>query len=407
MGKLFVVGNQALKGDIKVAGSKNAALPIIFATILTRGVSKIHNLPKISDVTVALDIISELGAVISCEGECTYINTENMRYTTPSDKSVGRLRGSTYLMGACLGRFGKCVIQAFGGCNFAERPIDLHLACFEKMGGEICDNIILLEKGNGAEIRLSKVSVGATVNAILLASSIKEQTKVYNYAKEPHIYALIDYLDSAGATIYESDGALVIYGADLRGGEVRIPADMLEAGTFLTLSMMHGCKIDVLGFEPHELDSFFEVMRKSGAEFEVNNDSARVVSPPTKEIYLKTAPYPDFPTDLQPIVAPLMASIHGGTIEETVWHGRFGYLSQLGLFGVGYRIVGDVAKIEPSAFVGASVICPDLRGGMACLIAALSTPHVSTIENCELIFRGYENIVERLRTLGADISYEV
>ncbi len=407
MGKLFVAGNARLEGNISVSGSKNASLPIIFASILTRGVSKIYNLPKITDVQVALDILTELGAIVYTKGDCTYINTENLKYVTPSNKSVSRLRGSTYLLGACLGRFKKCVIQNFGGCNFAKRPIDLHILCFEQLGAQICDNIIIIEKGCGAKITLPKASVGATVNAILLASSIKEQTKLYNYAKEPHIYTLIEYLQSAGATIFESDNALVINGAELHAGEIKIPPDMLEAGTFLTLSMMHECKISVSGFEAVELNSFFNAMTDAGAEFDILEKSAAVLSIPKRQIYVKTAPYPDFPTDLQPIVASLMASLHGGTIEETVWHGRFGYLKQLGLFGVGYRIIGDVAKIEPSRLVGANVICPDLRGGMACLIAGLSTPHVSIIENCELIFRGYEEIVEKLSFLGANIRYEM
>lgn len=407
MGKLFVVGNRDLKGNIRVSGSKNAALPIIFASILTRGVSKIYNLPKISDVEVALTILSEFGAIIRNVGECTYIDTESIKFTAPDDRLVKRLRGSTYLMGACLGRFGKCVIQDFGGCNFGKRPIDLHLMCFEKMGAEICDNIITLTKGHSAEITLPKVSVGATVNAILLASSINMQIKLYNYAKEPHIYTLIEYLNSAGATIYEADNALVIFGSALRGGEVRIPPDMLEAGTFITLSMMNESKISVSGFEVCELDSFFTSMNDAGAEFNISNEGVSITSPPKREIYVKTAPYPEFSTDLQPIVAPLMAYLYGGTIEETVWRGRFGYLKQLQLFGIGYRIIGDIAKIEPSKFVGASVICPDLRGGMACLITALTAPYISTIENCELIFRGYEAIVEKLSSLGADIRYEM
>ena len=396
-----------LEGSVAVAGSKNAALPVIFASILTRGVTKVYNLPKISDVDAALSIIKELGARVRVDGECTYIDTQNMKYTTPTDKLVKQLRASTYLMGSCLGRFGKCVIQGFGGCNFCERPIDLHLSCFDKLGAEICDNIILFEKGHGSEITLAKVSVGATVNAILLASSIKEQTKLYNYAREPHIYTLIEYLNSAGATIYEAGEALVIYGADLHGAEVRIPPDMLDAATFLTLSMLHKSRIIVSGFVPSELKAFVDVMTNAGAKFEIKHDSISVISPPTKEIYVRTAPHPEFPTDLQPIVSVLMALFKGGTIEETVWRGRYGYLRQLELFGIGYRVIGDIAKIEPSCPVGANVVCPDLRGGMACLIAALSAPHVSVIDNCELIFRGYERIVERLRNLGADIRYEL
>ena len=212
---------------------------------------------------------------------------------------------------------------------------------------------------------------------------------------------------SAGATIYEADDALVIYGNDLHAGEVRIPPDMLEAGTFLTLSMMCEAKINVLGFDPHELSAFLDVMKAAEAKFEIKQDSVRVISPPKREIYIKTAPYPDFPTDLQPIVAPLMAAIKGGTIEETVWRGRFGYLRSLGLFGIGYRVIGDIAKIEPSSFVGANATCPDLRGGMSCLITALSVPNISIIDNCELIFRGYENIVARLNELGANVRYKM
>lgn len=403
MSALTVSGGLTLSGKITVGGSKNAALPIIFATILLDGVSVLTNVPKILDVDVAIDIISQLGAVVERHDDTLIIDTTDLTYCVPSEASVSKIRASSYLLGACMARFGRARVMAFGGCNFENRPIDMHLCALCTLGATILDGDIYAKRLKGADIRFEKVSVGATVNALLLATGAKGRTRIFGYAKEPHVYALVDFLKSAGADISFSAECITVFGNKLHGGRARIIPDMIEAGTYLLISAATGCELRVCGVKMSELESFVPDITKSGIGFSSKADYISPFGSIDSYFEIITGPFPAFPTDMQPQCAPLMARCGGGITDE-VWHGRFGYLDELAKFGLNYTRVKNSVHILPSMLRPANVFATDLRGGAAALIAALSCFGESVIESAEIIDRGYENIVEKLCSVGAKIK---
>lgn len=391
---LKVCGGHPLNGRIRVAGSKNAALPIIFSCILINGVSEIENLPDIGDTRIALSILCDMGAVVHRIGDTTYIDTRDLRYTKPRDELVEKIRASTYLIGACLGRFGICHVGKFGGCNFSNRPIDMHLDACRSLGCDIRGDIIVGLPREG-EIHFNKPSVGATVNAILLASSIRGRSVIYGAAGEPHIDCLIDFLISAGANIVRSNNRIEILGSKLSGGRIRVIDDMIEAGSYMALSHLTDGKIGLTNTPYSEMTAVTNAFCRMGLD-----GDERYYAHVTAE------PYPGFPTDLQPIFAPLMAKYRGGVIIDDVWPERFGYLKTLEAFGIKSAVKANHAEIYPSAFHSATVDAPDLRGGFACLMTALMAEGESRIYSAEIILRGYENLVNKLSHLGAEISIE-
>lgn len=407
MKKIHINGSRALSGSISVSGSKNAALPIIFACILTDGVSDICNLPDIGDVRVALKILDNLGAVVTRLDNHTYIDTRTLTYSPPDPRLISKIRASTYLIGSCLVRFSRCEIMNFGGCNFSARPIDMHLDACRALGAEISDRLITAKGLVGAEISFKKKSVGATVNAILLASCAKGSTTIRGYAREPHIDSLIDFLLSCGADITRREESLVINGRELHGGKCTVEGDIIEAGSYLAAGLITGGGVKVDNCPTEQMRSVFDAFKSLGAEVSYDSNSATAfIDGEGKYCYLKATPYPGFPTDLQPIFAPLMASFSGGEIIDTVWESRFGYLNTLSAFKVNSSVCGNTAQIKKTHLIPASVSAPDLRGGMACLLSALSASGQSEIYSAEIILRGYENLIEKFSALGADIKIE-
>ncbi|MBE6532411.1 MAG: UDP-N-acetylglucosamine 1-carboxyvinyltransferase [Ruminococcaceae bacterium] len=407
MKKITVNGPAKLSGEVTVSGSKNAALPIIFATLITEGISELRRLPDIGDVRVALDIIRSFGAeVLSMDG-VTYIDTRRLSYCQPSEEQTAKIRASTYLLGACLSRFGRCRLSSFGGCNFALRPIDMHIDACLALGAEMREGEIFAQRLLGSEITFKKQSVGATVNAILLAVSAEGESVIRGFATEPHIDALIDFLLSAGASIERTEDEMRIVGRRLHGGKATVIGDMIEAGTYLSVALATGGKVRVRDCPFVDMSSFFKTLTAFGAE---NRMSGNVFSTSLRGrgeyISVTALPYPGFPTDLQPIIAPLMAIGSGGDITDTVWHTRFGYLDTLSDFGIRSELSGNRARIYPSKISPAKVTAPDLRGGAACLISALAAEGQSEIYSAEIILRGYENLTEKLRALGADINIQ-
>lgn len=401
--KLLVNGGHSLSGAVKVGGSKNAALPILFSTLLVNGTTEIENLPDIGDVKVALKLLEDLGAVIFRTESSVFINTEKARYSPPDPALVSKIRASTYLIGACLSRFGVCDLLQFGGCNFSDRPIDLHLFAAETLGAKVGRGRVSAKRLCGGDIAFPKISVGATVNALIMAQAADGVTTVQGYAKEPHVLAFIDFLRSCGADIEVMGNRLVIRKSALRGGKFRIIGDMIEAGTYLSLALATGGDVRITGVDPKELTSVLNVLDGVNASFDLSCNCIRVKGRVDKPLSVRCGPFPDFPTDLQPVFAPLMASC-GGKIVDTVWCERFGYLSALALFGVRSIRIKSGAIVYPSELVSARVTAPDLRGGAACLIAALSAHGESEISSANVIMRGYGELTAKLRALGADIS---
>lgn len=404
MGVFRIRGGIPLFGKVKVSGSKNAALPVLFASIATCGVSEIDNLPDISDVRCAIKILEHLGAAVERRGTKTYVNTSELAYSRIPDELVRPLRASTYLLSSMLLRFGVSELGEFGGCNFAPRPIDIHLASIASHGASVDGCTLHANRLVPSDFKLAKRSVGATVNSLIISSGIKGVSVIRGCALEPHIHTLIEYLNSAGARISLSGDVATVEGGELSGGRICIGGDMIEAGSFLAASAMSRGSVSVLGARERELSSFVDPFIKSGMTYS-GGAAVSLSGIPRKKVDIITAPYPGFPTDLQPIAAPLLA-FSGGSITDTVWCGRLGYLSELSKMGIRSRIVGGVAEIFPSEPRCAEVTAPDLRGGMALMIAALAADGESVIHSGELLSRGYERLLEKLTQLGAEIEYE-
>ena len=405
MKSIVVSGKNPLHGTVKVGGSKNSALPILFATLITRGESRINNFPRIGDTEVALSILTELGAEIYFDGDAVIINTENLYYREPSEEHVCKIRASTYLIGSMLSRFGKCRLSAFGGCNFAKRPIDIHLDVCRAMGARKSDNMLFADEIRGAKVNLRLPSVGATVNALIMASVADGVSNIRGYAKEPHILKLIDFLRSAGAKIDVMDTEILVEGRELHGGNVTIDGDTIEAVTYLAAGVVTDGRVGVWGFDDTAIDSPLRVMRslglsvylKEGCLFAERGEFSYYAE-------ITATPYPGFPTDLQPIFAPMLSSLSGGKIIDTVWRERFGYLDSLVAFGIKSAHITDGALIYKSRLHSGEATSPDLRGGMACLLSALAASGESIIYCAEALLRGYENLENKLCSLGASVK---
>ncbi len=404
MGRFIINGGRQLSGTVEISGAKNAALPIIFASMTLCGVTTVKNLPNIGDVDVALSILTAFGARLDRMGDTVKIDTRELHYISPCDLNTEKLRASTYLIGAMLARFGRAELPSCGGCNFDARPIDMHISAAESFGASFDGEALVAPHLYGADIHFSKISVGATVNSLIMAASAEGVSHIYGYAKEPHVIALGAFLSGAGAEVTFSNDCITVVGGKLSSTEVTVISDMIEAGTYLLLGALSGSDITVKNADPSHLDSFFTALAKIGLTIEIFDTGITVsIDTPLDTADIITAPYPDFPTDLAPVTAPLVA-LSGGRITEGVWHNRFGYLSELSKLGVNYCLHDGYADIYKSRFAPAIAEALDLRGGAALLITALAANGESVVENSELIKRGYTDVVNKLSALGADIK---
>ena len=405
MEKLTVFGGVAPRGEIKISGSKNEVLPIIFASLLTNGISEILGVPDISDVSVALDIIRGFGARCERRGDFLSIDTRSLKYAPPDRNLTERLRASTYLIGSMLSRFGRCPLTGFGGCSFSARPIDMHIMALECLSGRAFDDCAIADRLLGADIHFNKRSVGATVNALLLSACAEGVSRIYGYAREAHVKNLIAYLQSAGADITLDEEKITVVGKELSGGKIKIAPDVLEGATYLNISALCGGEVYLTGIELDDFQPLAPTYSRLG--FRIFRDRRgvfirRVAEARRTEIIAE--PEPGFPTDLQPIFAPLVAYNAGGSIEDRVFPSRFGYLSELAKYGV--KCSGSYSKIElyPSTPRPATSNSLDLRAGMAQLISALYAEGRSEILSSELIFRGYDALLQKLSALSLSVS---
>lgn len=407
MKKLTVTGGVPLCGEISVSGSKNAALPILFASLSVRGKSVIKNVPDIGDVRVAIELLRSFGAKVKRNGGTVSVDASSLEYRAPSAERTSKLRASTYLIGACLARFGVCRLTPFGGCNFAPRPIDFHLFAAEALGANIEEGTVSAKKLVGAKIKLPKISVGATVNALIMCASASGESLIYGYAAEPHVMNLIEFLRSGGADIRIEGDYIRVRGCVPESASVSIIGDMIEAGTYAIAAVATGGDVRIMGAEPSELSALNSLLLKGGAAVTEKDGAIRYSGRLTREISVIAAPYPAFPTDLQPPMSVALSLGAGGRIEDRVFPERFGYLYELSCFGIRSRAGYLGAHIYPlSAACVASVKAPDLRGGAACLIAALCAEGESVIASAEKLARGYESLTEKLTSLGARIKAE-
>lgn len=407
MAKLTVFGGRTPHGRVRISGSKNEALPVIFSTILMRGVSEIENLPDILDVRVALRIIECFGARIERVGDILKIDTEKLSYAEVPLELSSRLRASTYLIGSMLSRFGKCPISGFGGCSFSPRPIDMHIDALLALSGRVEGELAVAERLLGADIHFRCRSVGATVNALLLSVSAVGVTRIFGYARESHIMNLIAFLRSAGADIELDGEKITVRGRVLSGGKIKIAPDILEGASYLNMSAMTGGEIFLSGIEKGAFSPLLPVYRNLGLRLHkcpLGVYIKRVSSPRYTEIIAE--PEPGFPTDLQPIFAPLIAYTSSGSIEDRVFPTRFGYLKELSRHGVVSRMENSRAKILNSTPRAAKSTACDLRGGMAVLLSAICADGVSEIFSAELIRRGYDSLIPKLTALSLAVVME-
>lgn len=405
-----IVGGKPLSGTISVQGSKNAALPMIAASLLHRGVSVLKNCPRLTDVFYMERILCALGAVTWWEGETLYLDCTNAEGTVIPEEFSGKMRSSIILMGALLGRSKKVVIGYPGGCVIGKRPVDMHLFALKRLGVEIVENSGILsgscEKMRGAEIFFAKQSVGATEQGILAAVIAEGVTILRNCALEPEIVWLCHFLRGMGAKI-SGDGTscIEIRGVEeLGSGKMTVPPDRIVAGTYFCAAAITRGKIELENVPTDEMSAFLHVYRKMGGQY--NGKSGKLIvdgSGVCCPVSVKTDIYPGFPTDLQSPLAAVLLTIPGESqIEETIFEDRFKALFEMRRMGADICIEGNCVKIfGGKPLRGCRVCAEELRGGAALMLAGLAAEGVTTLWGYHYILRGYAKMAEELRSLGA------
>lgn len=412
--KLIIRGQKRLKGEVTISGAKNAALGVLPAAILSGDVCTIENVPDILDIKILRRIMESLGARFEDIDKNTIrIDTRNVNSYKATTNDMHKLRGSYYLMGALLGRFKKAIVTFPGGCNLGVRPIDQHIKGFEALGAkvEIQHGYIKLTANKlvGASIYLDVVSVGATINIMLAAVRAEGLTIIENAAKEPHIVDIANFLNAMGADIKGAGTDVIrIRGVkELKCNVVHsIIPDQIEAGTFMIAVAATEGDVLVKNVIPKHMESLTAKLMEMNVKIEEFDDSIRIIGRDNlKNVNIKTLPYPGFPTDLQPPAAILLLKAEGiSTITEGIFENRFQYIEELRRMGAKIRVEGRMAVIEGGhKLTGAPIKALDLRAGAACVIAGLIAEGETEVFNVHYIDRGYENMVEKFQSLGADI----
>lgn len=419
MTKYVIRGGLPLHGEINISGAKNAAVAIIPAALLVNGTCRIENIPQISDVTLILKILQELGADVrtvnrdTVDIDCSHIHNGKVPY-----EFARKIRASYYLIGALLGRFGCAEVPSPGGCNLGGRPIDQHIKGFVAMGADVdvsggfIHAKALKGRLQGAPVYLDMVSVGATMNIMLAATLAEGMTVIENAAKEPHIVDLANFLNSMGADIMGAGTDVIkIRGVDrLGGGTYSIIPDQIEAGTYMACVASAGGEVLIKNVIPKHLDCITAKLEEMGVQIEEQDDAVLVRSSGRlQRTNVKTLPYPGFPTDMQPQIAAALCVAEGtSVITEGVWDSRYKYVDELRRMGAQIQVDGKVAVIEGiDHLTGAPVSACDLRAGAALIIAGLGAQGSTEIDSVQHIERGYEDIVRKLSAVGADIRVVV
>ncbi|NLK66549.1 MAG: UDP-N-acetylglucosamine 1-carboxyvinyltransferase [Campylobacteraceae bacterium] len=416
MDYLEINGGKKLSGEVKISGAKNAALPLIALTILSKKEVKISNLPDVVDIKTLIKLLSNLGAKVQFESAHTCkIDTSTINSTKATYDIVRKMRASILVLGPLLARFGHCEVSLPGGCAIGARPIDLHLSALEKMGAkiEIKDGYVVATAKDGlkgATISFDKITVTGTENIVMAAALAKGTTRLINAAKEPEVEAVCKILHKSGVKI-EGIGTdeLVIHGT---GGEllnienIKVIPDRIEAGTYLCAGAITNSKITVTNVEPKHLGAVLSKFEDMGFSFEIEKDKITIL--PAKEIKpveIITTEYPGFPTDMQAQFMAI-ACIANGTsvIDERLFENRFMHVSELSRMGADIRLNGHIATINGKELNGADVMATDLRASSALVLAALVAKGTTRVHRIYHLDRGYENLEGKLGSLGADIK---
>lgn len=416
MVKFVISGGRPLKGCVKISGAKNAAVAILPGVLLADSPCIIENLPEISDVAAICTALRELGATVRfIDSSTVEIDPTNVNSFYVSKEMTQGMRASSYFLGALLGRFNRARVAPPGGCDFGVRPIDQHIKGFEALGAKVTIENGMVEarsqKLGGCSIYLDVVSVGATVNIMLAAVKARGTTIIENAAREPHIVDLANFLNSMGANIMGAGTNVIkIRGVEsLHGTTYSIIPDQIEAGTYMAAAVATQGDVTITNVIPKHLESIVAKLAETGAEIEQFDEAVRVkMSVRPRKCNVKTMPHPGFPTDMQPQIATVLTIADGTSIvTEGVWDNRFRYVDQLTLMGASVQVDGKMAVITGvDKLKSAPVKAVDLRAGAAMIIAGLMAEGTTVVEDSGHIDRGYERVVEKFASLGADIHRE-
>lgn len=415
MGKYIISGGNRLEGEVRVEGSKNAVLPILAASIINGGESIIHNVPYLKDVNTLVNVLNTIGCSCSFEGNTMIVNSSGELNINIPEKPVREMRSSIILMGAMLGRFKRVKISFPGGCEIGLRPIDLHLAGLKLLGAKIVEShgYILCEcdKLYGNEIHLDYPSVGATENIMLAAVSAEGVTIIQNAAREPEIADLQEFLNKMGARITGGGGSTIrIQGIrEFQNVEHTVIPDRIVAGTYMVAAAITGGKVVIRDVIPEHIKPIISKLGESGCNIYRHDQSIGISCSkrPNAVEFVKTMPYPGFPTDMQAQMMALMCTAKGTSIFiETIFENRYKHAEELIKMGADIKIEGRAAIVKGvNNLMGAHVVSRDLRGGAALVLAGLAAEGTTVVDNVDThIDRGYDSLDTKLRSLGADIA---
>lgn len=416
MKQIVIRGGSSLYGQLEIQGSKNAALPILAASVLVPGTTFLRNCPEISDVKLMMQLLECLGMKIQTKNSQIEIDGSNVNQKDFPSECVSGMRSSILLAGAVLARLGEVNIGVPGGCKIGARPIDLHLMAFEKLGANIEKRDtyyrVCAKRLKGAKIIFPISSVGATENAIMAAMGAQGTTVIGNAACEPEVQSLCRFLQACGGDISGvGTKTLIIREAPLHSVSFPIPSDRIVAGTYLLTMAGCGGKARFYGIPMEELTLLIHILRRLGADIKIQDKCMEIAfEEGIRRIpYLETGSYPGFPTDLQPQLATVLCRAGGvSMIRELIFENRFGFVKELRKMGADIREDKNLLTINPiKNLQGALVEAPDLRGGAALVIGGLMASGTTVIENVSYIERGYVDMVQDLQKLGADIFYKM
>lgn len=413
MKKLVIDGCKDISGTIKISGAKNSIVALIPASILTSGVCVITNVPDISDVRILIDMMEELGSIITFENEVLTIDNSNVQNKKINEEYAGKLRASYYFMGSLIGKYHEAEIAYPGGCVIGSRPINYHIESFKKMGinvKNVADHYIMkTDELKGNEFYFDFPSVGATINIMLAAILAKGKTIIYNAAKEPEIANVASFLNSMGAKVFGAGTSTIeIIGVEeLHDGFVEVIPDRIEAGTYIMIGALIGNNLKIENIVEKHLESLLYKLKEAGVKYEINNNSIILSKVEhLKPVNIKTTVYPGFPTDLGQPMSTFLTQCEGESLfEETIYENRLRHVPHLNSMGANIQAFDKKAIIMgKTPLVGKKVKATDLRAGASMLVAGLIATGTTEIQNIEHLLRGYERIVEKLESVGVNIK---
>lgn len=413
MKKLVIEGGRDISGTIKISGAKNSIVALIPASILTSGVCVITNVPDISDVKILIDMMRELGSIITFENEVLTIDNSNVQNKKITEEYAGKLRASYYFMGSLIGKYHEAEIAYPGGCVIGSRPINYHIESFKKMGinvKNVADHYIMkTDELKGNEFYFDFPSVGATINIMLAAILAKGKTVIYNAAKEPEIANVASFLNSMGAKVFGAGTSTIeIIGVEeLHDGFVEVIPDRIEAGTYIMIGALIGNNLKIENIVEKHLESLLYKLKEAGVKYEINDNSIILSKVEhLKPVNIKTTVYPGFPTDLGQPMSTFLTQCEGESLfEETIYENRLRHVPHLNSMGANIQAFDKKAIIMgKTPLVGKKVNATDLRAGASMLVAGLIATGTTEIQNIEHLLRGYERIVEKLESVGVNIK---